>query len=490
MEEEDLKLEKGDNPIPRVRLSEVGTVGLRSYSGYIYEEERPELRGIGWIKEARKMRNDSVVRSGVELFKMWMLRATPRVVPYSDEEDDTKKAKFIQQCMHDMETPFDSVMVDVTSYIEYGFCPLEKVFKKRLSSQSKYNDGLIGWKKLPIRSQDTVVEWKFDDTARTVTHLVQDINGVSSGERLNRLLFLHHTGEIEIPMDKILNFRYNGTRDNPEGNSPLKACWSSWRTRQQIELDEAVGVQRNLNGVPVYYAPAAYMSPDAKPEEKAVYDAIKNQIRNYQNNEQAGFVIPNVFDEVSKQRLFSLEPLEVKGSNQYNTAEIIRRYDLRILQVLFADVLMMGQSSSGSFALSGSKTNIIEMAIERRMKEIASVFKNDLFKQTFELNGWDTSRLPELVFEFPEDHNPDEFGKLIQRIGSINFLPRTPEMVSWIAKSAGYPDWESFKDMTQDQLDELFTDNESGAGEGLGTSGTGTTQSGGSNSANNSNNAS
>jgi hypothetical protein len=490
MEEEDLQLEKGDNSTPRIRMSEMGTVGLRSYSGYIYEEDRPELRGIGWIKEVRKMRNDPVISAGVELMQMWMLRGNPRIVPYSDSEDDVKKAKFIDQCLNDMEHTFDDLMKDVVSFLWYGFSPIEKVFKKRLPSQSKYEDGLIGWKKLPIRSQDTVVEWKFDNTARNVTHLIQDLNGVSSGDRLNRLLMTHPAGEVEIPMDKVLNFRYNGTRGNPEGRSPLKAAWGTWKYRTQIELDEAVGVQRNLNGVPVYYAPAQYMSPDAKPEEKAVYESIKSQIRNYQNNEQAGFVIPNVFDEMSKQRLFSLEPLEVKGSNQYDTTEIIRRYDLRLLTVLFADILMMGQSSTGSFALSGSKTNIVEMAIERRMKEIASTFKNDLFKQTFELNGWDSSRLPEITFEFPEDFNPDEFGKLIQRIGSVNMAPRTPQFVSWVLKAMGYPKWQDVGDMTQEELDGLFTENESGAAEGQGSSGTGNSQSGGSGTATNNNNAS
>jgi hypothetical protein len=490
MDEEQLDLEKGDGTVPRIRMSEVGTVGLQIYNGFVYEEDRAELRGRGWIKEVRKMKNDPVIAAGVELLQMWMLRSKPTIVPFSDNDDDIKKAKFIEQNMHDMEHTFDELMRDISTYVFYGFAPIEKVWKKRLVGQSKYNDGLIGWKKLPIRSQDTVTEWKVDDTARNITHLVQDINSVSSGERLNRLLFTHPAGEIEIPMNKVLNFRYNGTRGNPEGRSPLKSVWTNWKYRCQIELDEAIGVQRDLNGCPVMYIPAAYMSPDAKPSEKAVYQACQNQVRNYQKNEQSGFVMPNVFDEHSKQRLFSLEPLEIKGSSQHNTSEIIRRYDYKILSALFADILMMGQNSTGSFALSGSKTNIIEMAIERRMKEIASVFKNDLFKQTFELNGWDTSRLPDIEFEFPEDHNPDEFGKLIQRIGSINFIPRTPDMVGWVAKAMGYPDWKKFAEMEQKELDELFTDNESGAAEGQGSSGTGTTQSGGASSSTNSNNAS
>jgi phage gp29-like protein len=128
---------------------------------------------------------------------------------------------------------------------------------------------------------------------------------------------------------------------------------------------------------------------------------------------------------------------------------------------------MMGQSSSGSFALSGSKTNIIEMAIERRMKEIASVFVNDLFKETFALNGWDTSRLPQLVFEFPEDYDSEEFSKMIQRIGAVNMFPRTPETIAWIAKAMGFPDWQKFSTMSQEELDEMFTENETGAGEGM-----------------------
>lgn len=490
MAEEDLQLEKGDGSPPRIRLSEYGTTGLRAYNGQVYEEDRKELRGLNWAREVKKLQRDAVVASGVELLQMWILRGRPEVIPYSEEQDDISKAQFIEQCMQDMEHSFDELMKDIVSFVWYGFAPVEKIYRKRLeTSGSKYNDGLIGWRKLPIRSQDTIKEWKFTDDAREITHMVQDINGASAGDRLNRLLMLHHSGEIEIPMNKVLNFRYNGTRGNPHGQSPLKAAWGSWKFRTQLQMDEAVGVQRDLNGCPVMYIPAAYMSPDAKPEEKAVYQAAQNQIRNYQKNEQSGFVMPNIFDPVSKARLFSLEPLEVRGGSSHNTNEIIQRYNLEILTMLFADILVMGQSSTGSFALSGSKTNLVEMAVERRLQEIAAVFKEDLFKQTFELNGWDAKRLPTLKFSFNEDYDPDEFGKLIQRIASVEFMPRTPDTISWAMKAAGYPDYEKFAEMTQKEIDDLFPEYDGKAGSGLGTSGTGNTQSGGKSSDTNSDNA-
>ena len=52
--------------------------------------------------------------------------------------------------MQDMDHTFDELMKDIVSYIWYGFSPIEKVYRKRLeTSGSKYNDGLIGWRKLP-----------------------------------------------------------------------------------------------------------------------------------------------------------------------------------------------------------------------------------------------------------------------------------------------------------------------------------------------------
>lgn len=436
------------------------------------------------------MMNDSVVYAGVEVYKMWLSRSVPVVIPHSDNEDHIKQAKFIEQCMHDMDHSFHEFFGDILSYIEYGFAPIEMVFKKRLTEMgSKYNDGLIGWKKLPIRSQDTIEDFLFSDDGRDLVGIKQDINGTYTSERINNLLLQHPTGEIKIPIEKICLFRYNPRRNDPCGRSPLKAAWGSWKYRTQIELDEAIGVQRTLNGIPAYYLPPEYMSPDADDGKKAVYEEVKRQIRNFQRNEQSGFVIPNVYDQHSKQRLFSLEPLEVKSGNQYNTTDIIRRYDLKILTTLLADVLTLGQEGSGSFSLSENKTALMQMALEARLREISTVIKDKLIATTFRMNGWDTKYLPTIEFTYPTDVEIDNFGKLLQRIGSVNFMPRTPDTVAWVVKQAGYPNWETFKTMSQKDLDELFTDNESGAGEGQGSSGTGNTQSGGKSSATNSDNA-
>jgi hypothetical protein len=217
-ENDDISLTKGDNPIPRIRMGEIGSTGLKVSDGYVYEDCKKEFRTPFWQKEVKKMMSDPVVSAGVEIYKMWLARSVPVVVPYSDDEDNVAKAKFIEQCMKDMEHTFDEFFSDVLSYIPYGFAPIEMVFKKRLKEMgSKYNDGLVGWKKLPIRSQDSLDEWLFSNDGRELLAMKQDINGLNYTERFNNLLRQNGTGIITIPMEKLMLFRYNPTRGNPEG---------------------------------------------------------------------------------------------------------------------------------------------------------------------------------------------------------------------------------------------------------------------------------
>ena len=78
---------------------------------------------------------------------------------------------------------------------------------------------------------------------------------------------------------------------------------------------------------------------------------------------------------------------------------------------------------------------------------------------------------------------------LIQRIASVEFMPRTPETVAWAAKAAGFPDYEKFAEMTQKEIDDLFPEYDGKAGTGMGGSGNGDSQSGGANSATNNENS-
>lgn len=470
MAEEKLNLQSGDNTPPKLRLSEIGTLGLNVIDGEVREQIRKELQWPRVIRVYKQMLNDPMINAGINLVEMMISKVDWHVeAPENPTEEQLAKTQFIRQCMNDMEHSWSDFIKDVLSYLTYGFAVHEKVYRRRTKKAgSKYNDNLIGWKKLGPRSQDTISQWKWSKDGRNLIGVYQDLSMVNNDGRFD---FYFNSPDKEpkgifIPRDKFLLIRYNGKRDNPIGNSPLNACYIPYKFKTTIEEHEAVGIQRDLGGLPVLGLHPKYMSPDATPEDKQVYEYYKNVIRNIQNNEQAGLIYPLMYNEQGK-KIVEFDLMSSAGSKSYDTDKIIKRYEDKILTALFADILKLGQDSHGSFSLAGAKTNIVAMNIEARLREIADVINNDLIPQTFALNGWDDTEFPKIVYEDLDEEDLDVFSKLVQRIGAVNFLPRNQDTVSQILKRTGFKNWKDIYKLSDEEFAKMFTDNETGAGEGL-----------------------
>jgi len=465
------EIEKAEIP-SRLRLGEIGVVGLKHINGRILEESRKELRFPQSMKTFKLMANDATISSAISLFEMmvervkWDVDAGVNPTPEMEE-----KAKFLKQVMNDMDHSWNDFIREVTSIFTYGFSVHEKVFRRRLrSAGSKYNDGKIGLKKLPVRAQDTLSKWVFSEDGRNLIGVEQSISAVENGVRYAGL----GKTEVFIPRKKFLLFRTNAKRDNPEGKSPLVATYFSWKFRTMLEETEASGVSRELTGVPLLKIPPRYMSDDASDAERAVYEYYKNVIRNIQNNEQAGLIIPQAFDPESRQPMFDFSLMTVQGSKMYNTDEIIRRFDTKILTALLADILRMGQDSVGSYALASEKSSIMRLAIEARLREISDVLNNDLVPQLFALNGYEPDEeLPKIVHSDVDRINLDEFSKAVQRIFSVGAIEFDRPVANKIRSAMGVDLKPENEPVNEDSLPG-FT---SRSGDGLTSPGEGTSTS-------------
>lgn len=423
--------------IPRIRLGEMGVVGLKQHGGRIQEEARRELRFPEANRTFRLMAQDATVASALSLFEMMVSRVEWIIDMGIDPTPEMKaNAKFLEECMNDMDQSWRSFIQEVTSAFTYGYCVNEKVYRRRtIENGSSFNDNKVGIKKLPVRSQDTIYKWLYSDDGRDLIGVQQNLAAVADGsDRYVKLL--NATGMIDIPRKKFMLFRVDAKRDNPEGNSPLRAAYHAWKYRTLIEEQEAVGVTRDMNGMPTLYLPPRYMSEDATEAEKRIYEYYKTVIRNIQMNEQSGLILPQAFDPDSRQPLFKFELTSTMGGKMYDTDAIIKRWDNKILMVLFADMLKMGQDQVGSYSLAGAKTNIMAMAIEARLQEIQDVLNGDLVKQLFALNGVAPDvKLPKLVYGDLDEVDLDEFSKAIQRIGSVGGLERDRPVMNKIREA-------------------------------------------------------
>lgn len=136
---------------------EIGRIGQRRYGGTIYEEFLHELRGTRGIEVYREMsENDDVVGAILFAIEMLVRQCDWNVEPGGDTAKDKEAAEFVESCMHDMQDTWTDTISEILSFLTYGWSFHEIVYKRRMgntknpTTKSKYTDGLIGWKKLPI----------------------------------------------------------------------------------------------------------------------------------------------------------------------------------------------------------------------------------------------------------------------------------------------------------------------------------------------------
>ena len=184
---------------------ELGKTGLSRWGGDISEEFLPELRGMNGVKAYREMAdNDDVVGAIMFAIKMLIRQATWTVQPASEDEPDKKAAEFVDSCLYDMQTTWTDTISEILSFLTFGWSVHEIVYKRRMGRkrdpklESKFDDGLIGWQKLPIRAQESLYEWEFDDNDNLVAFKQMPAPAFKI---------------IRIPAEKFLLFRTESNKD-------------------------------------------------------------------------------------------------------------------------------------------------------------------------------------------------------------------------------------------------------------------------------------
>ena len=431
-------IEKAVSPLDqpeRFRLGEMRSLGLRTFSGVTQDELKAELNWPRSINTFRDMSYHSAVNAPLTLFENIISKATWTYKPPEDAtEEEKEQAKIINQMMQDMEQPWSEFIRDVLSSNVFGFSVHEKVFRKRYKANgSLYDDGIIGWRKLPIRVQESISKFIFSEDGNEIIGVQQNLSAIN--DIYNR--FSSRGNLINIPRSKFLLFRTGKHRGDPFGKSPLRDAYLAWRFLTALEELEATGVAKDLNGLPVLMLPAQYLAADAPPEVQAIRLYYENVMRNLQMNEQSAVILPQVIDPESKQPMFKLDLLSVDGKKNFDISKIKEYYKNLIFTSLFADVLQMGQSSTGSFALGSIKNSLSGAYAERLIANIAEVLQNDLIKQTYILNGWNESRIGKFDFDGIEPADLDTFSSAIMRMGASGYVPKTLEVINAVLSNLG-----------------------------------------------------
>ena len=462
-----------DDTPDRFKLSESGYLGLNVFNGVSNDELKKELNFPNSVNTYKQMSYHGTINSALTLFENLIGKADWSFKPIKDaNQEELNQAKIINEMMRDLtDQTWSEFISEALSANMYGFSVHEKVYRRRLKANgSKYDDGLIGWKKLPIRNQETIEKFIFSEDGNEVKGVKQNLSAIS--DVYNRYSS-RTNNEVILPRSKVMLFRAGKSNGDPFGKSMLRDAYLAWRFLSVIEEIEANGVAKDLAGLPVLKLPPQYLSSDASPEQKSIRAYYENVMRNLQLNQQSALILPQAHDPDTKQPLFDLELLSLNGSKAMDTSKIKEYYKNLILTSLFADILVMGQSGGGSNALGVIKNSLSATAAEAMLRKIRDVINTDLIKQTYELNGWNTSRMGAIDFDNLETEDLESFSKAVQRFASTSIIEVDRAVLNRVRESIGVdalpedmePDQEKLPAMTSRSGDGFKT-----AGEGTATS--------------------
>ena len=418
-------------------LQEFGSTGLRRSGGTVYEEFLVNLRGQRGARIYREMAdNDPTIGSMLFAIEKVITRLEWRVDPYSDDSkdgeispEDKEVAAFVESCLHDMSESWDSTLSQMLSMLVFGYSYHEIVYKVREGDnkdpqrKSKFDDGRIGWRKMPIRAQETLFRWMIDEDGGIQGMVQVD---PSSG------------GTHYIPIEKSLLLRTSSQKNNPEGRSILRNAYRSWYFKRRIEEIEAIGIERDLAGLPVAYVPPEFLSSTATAEQASVLATIQNIVTSIKRNEQEGIVMPSMYDDQGH-KVFDLVLLSSGGSRQFDTDKIIQRYDQRIAMSILSDFILLGSDRVGSYALGTSKMDLWSMAVDSIAKNIAEVINQHAIPRLLKLNGMDIARAPYLTYGEVSHVDLNEIAGFVGNLVQTGAIVPDPKLEEYLRDLAGLP---------------------------------------------------
>lgn len=434
-----------------MNFRDYGSYGLRQYSGWIREEFLPQLMGRAAITMFREMAdNSSVVGSMLFAITQAMRKIEWRVETPDDKAETKKEQEFADSLRLDMSHTWEDFITEALSMLPYGFSIHEIVYKRRLgrtpprtddtsSSErnetlpsSKFEDGRIGWRRIPIRGQDTILKWFFDPNGQ--------IRGVTQQPWVGTL--------IDIPIEKCLLFRPTLHKNNPEGRSILRAAYRDYYFIKRLEEMESILFER-MSGFPVLYVPAQVMNEATAGNTKAIQtlNMCKNIVTNARVNEQMGAVLPSDTYKDADGRPSSIPQYKFElltpQHGRQGGADIdktITRHQVNMLMTALCDFIQMGHETRGTNNLGTMKVDMFYNSIEGYLESIASVLNKYALPRIWDLNGLPIESMPQYRPDMPQRLDLDGLGMFIKNVASAG-MPIFPddELQEYLRDAAGLP---------------------------------------------------
>lgn len=295
--------------------------------------------------------------------------ATFFIDEFDSKEINREIAEFVRfNIFEGTSRPFVLVLEDILRMFNDGFSVIEQVWETREwtprrtgANRKKYTM----LQKLAVRPASTIAEIKYDDNGGPISVVQQAVRADGNTE------------EIEIKMDKLMIFTFQGVGGDLMGKPLGRTAYQPWYFKKELYKIDAVGHERNRLGIPAWQLPEGYSKKDA--------EAAWEQVTNIRTNEKTGVVKPpgHEFEFTVPQH----QPTDIMAS--------IEHHDAKIIFNVMAQFLLLGLTGGGGRATSGSQVDMFQKAMKYLANYVAGVFNLYLVPKLVGYN-YDTAEFPRM----------------------------------------------------------------------------------------------
>lgn len=420
-------------------MVEIGVTGLKQASGFLWEEYLPQLRGRQGIRLYQEMsQNDPTVGAILRAFKLMIKSVDWKVTAADDTPEMQAEGEFVESILDDMSETWGDFISEVLTMLSFGWSFHEVVYKLRAenggaepSRRSKYPDGRIGIRKLAPRAQDSLLRWEMKPQGGLLgIHQLPPIGG----------------GIYYIPIERGLLFRTVVEKGSPEGVSVLRNAYRPWYLAKTIEEIEAIGIERDLVGLPVVSIPSRYLT-SLDPKDVAVKQSYEKIARDLKFNSQSGVVKPSDVFTDPDGKLSSVPMVDIKlmtsgGSRTLDIDKALQRHQRNIAKSVLAMFLTVGEGSNnarGSTSQHQSTVDYFDRACESIVGQIADPINRYMLPRLWAINNLPPETMPKLTPGKVAPQQLDQLGQYLADMATAGVLTPSPEVENFAREAAGMP---------------------------------------------------
>lgn len=378
-----------------IHVDETGTSGTENYGGYYYEEYLSTLRGTQAADLWDQMRrSDPKVKMVLSAVKNPIKSAHWTIQPSNSSDSAKRHAELVEQILFkDLELSWMQQISEILTMLEFGFSMFEVIHKVVMNHPKfgSYNS----LAKLAWRSPRTIERWNLDKEGKLCS-----VSQYAYGD-LGKI--------VDIPGVYLLIFTNEKEGDNYEGVSALRPCYGPWVRKNTYLKLMAVGLEK-------FAVPTPYMEVPEGKENSIQYANAKKVLEKYVSHQQQYLTIPAGWK------------LQFAQSN-FDASKIREAIDKENAEMAFAfleNFLELGQSGSGSYALSNDLSDFFLTGIEHLATNICETFNKYLIPDLVKLNFGPQLEYPELQCTGIKDKPGKELAEIMKLLVEAKIL--TPDV--------------------------------------------------------------